>query len=129
MLSYFLIFLDIQPLSCLRKYIFILDFIYVHEIVCLFCYCLSIALTSIGHKQQRQFSRLNIIFNQSVQQSNILLSMRKRYVFINTLVKQYRIVSAELENCVSSENGQHSEVLEDITNVFVACSFFFSKVK
>lgn len=94
----------------------------------LFCYCLCIALTSIGHKQQRQFPRLNIIFNQSVQQSNILLSIRKIYVFINMFVKQYRIVSAELEKCIKSENGQHSEVLEDILHVFL-CGLQFLLLK
>lgn len=96
-----------------------MDFIYIHKIKWVLNYCLFTALTSICYKQQRQFSRLNIIFNHSVQQSNILLSIRKIYVFIYMFAKSHRIVSPELEKCIQRENGQHSEVLENILNVLV----------
>lgn len=79
-----------QPLSCLGKFLgfyficfLVFNCICIHEVAWGFCDCLSTALTSIGHKQQRQFSTLNIIFNQSVQQSNILVSVRKQFL-LNT---------------------------------------------
>lgn len=43
-------------------------------------------------------------------------------------VKQYRVVSSELEKCIKSENGQHSEVVEDILNVLV-CGLQFLLLK